>query len=140
MGLSPMANDRSKKNNVLVLENVLVALTREIGDGPCFLYIEFSWIGVKPYQKTRKPENSGSGRVGFGYNWDWGYSTRNPKYPDFRVRVWFRKFWVFAHSTKTDTIQAPFCVEKSVQLFKVAFFRSYFLQNPYFNETLISKL
>ena len=21
-------------------------LTREIGDGPCFLYIKFSWIGV----------------------------------------------------------------------------------------------
>ena len=32
--------------NVLVLENIQVALTREIGDGPCFLYIEFSWIGV----------------------------------------------------------------------------------------------
>ena len=32
--------------NVLALENILVALTREIGDGPCFLYIEFSWIGV----------------------------------------------------------------------------------------------
>jgi hypothetical protein len=47
MGLSPMANDRSKFFfNVLALENILVALTREIGDGPCFLYIEFSWIGV----------------------------------------------------------------------------------------------
>ena len=32
--------------NVLTLENILVALTREIGDGPCFLYIKFSWIGV----------------------------------------------------------------------------------------------
>ena len=32
--------------NVLALENILVALTREIGDGPCFLYIKFSWIGV----------------------------------------------------------------------------------------------
>ncbi len=32
--------------NVLALENILVALTREIGDGPCFLYIEFSWTGV----------------------------------------------------------------------------------------------
>ena len=42
-----MANDRSKIFfNVLALENILVALTREIGDGPCFLYIEFSWIGV----------------------------------------------------------------------------------------------
>ena len=42
-----MANDRSKNFfNVLALENILVALTREIGDGPCFLYIEFSWIGV----------------------------------------------------------------------------------------------
>ena len=43
-----MANDRSKNFfNVLALENILVALTREIGDGPCFLYIEFSWIGVE---------------------------------------------------------------------------------------------
>ncbi len=43
-----MANDRSKnKFNVLALENILVALTREIGDGPCFLYIEFSWISVR---------------------------------------------------------------------------------------------
>ena len=43
-----MANDRSKKKNyVSALENILVALTREIGDGPCFLYIEFSWIGVR---------------------------------------------------------------------------------------------
>ena len=42
-----MANDRSKIFfNVLTLENILVALTREIGDGPSFLYIEFSWIGV----------------------------------------------------------------------------------------------
>ena len=24
----------------------MTALTREIGDGPCFLYIKFSWIGV----------------------------------------------------------------------------------------------
>ncbi len=32
--------------NVLALENILAALTREIGDGPCFLYINFSWIGV----------------------------------------------------------------------------------------------
>ena len=42
-----MANDRSKIFfNVLALENILVALTRDIGDGPCFLYIKFSWIGV----------------------------------------------------------------------------------------------
>ena len=42
-----MANDRSKFFfNVLALENILVALTREIGDGPYFLYIKFSWIGV----------------------------------------------------------------------------------------------
>ena len=34
-----------KKINVLALENILVALTREIGDGP-FLNIKFSWIGV----------------------------------------------------------------------------------------------
>jgi hypothetical protein len=47
MGLSPMANDRSKIFlNVLALENILVALTITIGDGPCFLYIKFSWIGV----------------------------------------------------------------------------------------------
>ena len=31
---------------VLVLENILVAMTRGIGDGPCFLYIKFSWVGV----------------------------------------------------------------------------------------------
>ena len=36
-----MANDRSK-----IYFNILVALTREIGDGPCFLYLKFSWIGV----------------------------------------------------------------------------------------------
>ena len=42
-----MANDKSKIFfNVLALENILEALTREIGDGPCFLYIKFSWIGV----------------------------------------------------------------------------------------------
>jgi hypothetical protein len=42
-----MANDRSNSFfNVLALENILVALTKEIGDGPCFLYIKFSWIGV----------------------------------------------------------------------------------------------
>ena len=34
---------------VLALEYILVALTREIGDGPCFLYIKFSWIGVTPH-------------------------------------------------------------------------------------------
>jgi hypothetical protein len=48
-----MANDRSKIFfNVLVLENILVALTIEIGDGPCFLYIEFSWIGVERVENT----------------------------------------------------------------------------------------
>ena len=41
--------DQKKNFNVLALENILVALTREIGDGPCFLYIEFSWIGVNSY-------------------------------------------------------------------------------------------
>jgi hypothetical protein len=42
-----MANDRSNFFfNVLDLENILAALTIEIGDGPCFLYIKFSWIGV----------------------------------------------------------------------------------------------
>ena len=29
-------------------------------------------------------------------------------------------------------LQVPFCEEKSVQLFRVAFFQSDFLQNPYF--------
>ena len=38
---SLMANDKS---NVLALENILG--TREIGDGPCFLYKKLSWIGV----------------------------------------------------------------------------------------------
>ena len=32
-----------------------------------------------------------------------------------------------------STIQAPFCEEKSVQIVKVAFFQSDFLQNPYFS-------
>ena len=32
-----------------------------------------------------------------------------------------------------STIQVPFCEEKSVQLVRVAFFRSDFLQNPYFS-------
>ncbi len=42
-----MANDISNFFfNVLVLENIVAALTREIGDGPCFLHIKFSWIGV----------------------------------------------------------------------------------------------
>ena len=47
-----MANDRSNFFfNVLALENILVALTIEIGDGPCFLYIKFSWIGVFCFTK-----------------------------------------------------------------------------------------
>ena len=41
-----MANDRSFFFNVLALENTLVTLNREIGDGPYFLYIKFSWIAV----------------------------------------------------------------------------------------------
>ena len=41
--------------NVLALENILVALTREIGDGPCFLYIKFSWIGVVAHMPLRHP-------------------------------------------------------------------------------------
>jgi hypothetical protein len=50
-----MANDRSNFFfNVYALENILVALTREIGDGPCFLYIKFSWIGVHYYQMSTK--------------------------------------------------------------------------------------
>ena len=49
-----------KKINVLALENILVALTREIGDGPCFLYIEFSWIGVPSLllQKRREVQEA----------------------------------------------------------------------------------
>ena len=48
-----MANERSNFFfNILVLENILVALTIEIGDGPCFLYIKFSWIGVIRVQGT----------------------------------------------------------------------------------------
>ena len=42
-----MPNDRSKHFfSVLALENILVALTREIVDGPCFEHLKFSWIGV----------------------------------------------------------------------------------------------
>ena len=42
-----MANDRSKNLfNVLALENILVALTREIGDGPSSLYWKLFWVGV----------------------------------------------------------------------------------------------
>ena len=39
--------------NVLALKNILVALTREIGDGPCFLYIKFSWIGVNSNERFK---------------------------------------------------------------------------------------
>ena len=35
------------------------------------------------------------------------------------------------------TIQVPFCEEKNVQLFRVAFFHSDFLQNPHFSSSLI---
>ena len=31
---------------VLALENILVALTRENVDSPCFEHLKFSWIGV----------------------------------------------------------------------------------------------
>ena len=43
--------------------------------------------------------------------------------------------WTHFSSQKgtCSTIQVPFCDEKSVQLFRVAFFRSDFLQNPYFS-------
>ena len=34
---------------------------------------------------------------------------------------------------KDATLQVPFCDEKSVQLVRVASFRSDFLQNPYFS-------
>ena len=53
-----MANDRSKFFfNVLALENILVALTREIGVVPCFLYIEISWIGVGPREQISNQQN-----------------------------------------------------------------------------------
>ena len=35
------------------------------------------------------------------------------------------------------SLQVPFCEEKSVQLVRVAFFRSDFLQNPYLNRLII---
>ena len=46
MCISKWISGLSPKFNVLALENNLVALTGEIGDGPCFLYIKISWIGV----------------------------------------------------------------------------------------------
>ena len=49
-----MANDRSKYFfNALFLENILVALTREIGDGPCFLYWKSFWVGVTEHWLRR---------------------------------------------------------------------------------------
>ena len=39
----------------------------------------------------------------------------------------------FLTAVMNSTIEVPFCDEKSVQLFRVAFFRSDFLQNPYFS-------
>ena len=33
-------------------------------------------------------------------------------------------------------LQVPFCEEKSVQLFRVTFFQSDFLQNPYFSSSI----
>ena len=46
--------DQKINFNVLALENILVALTREIGDGPCFLYyIEFSCIGVDSHPSAQ---------------------------------------------------------------------------------------
>ena len=33
----------------------------------------------------------------------------------------------------TSVVQVPFCEDESVQLFRVAFFQSDFLQNPYFS-------
>ena len=43
-------------------------------------------------------ENSGSGQVWFGSYWNRVYPTRNPKFPDFRVRVGFRKIFGFLHT------------------------------------------
>ena len=37
-------------------------------------------------------------------------------------------------------LQVPFCEEKSVQLFRVAFFRSDLLQNPYFSKNIQMRL
>ena len=46
--------------------------------------------------------------------------------------------WTLFSSQKgtCSTIQVPFCEEKSVQLFRVAFFWSDFLQNPYFSSIM----
>ena len=44
--------------------------------------------------------------------------------------------FVRSHFTSGSTIQVPFCEGKSVQLVRVAFFRSDFLQNPYFSRKM----
>ena len=44
--ISKVKQQIKKIINVLALENILVPLTREIGDGPCFLYLKFSGIDV----------------------------------------------------------------------------------------------
>ena len=56
--------------NVLALETILVALTRKIGDGSCFLYQKLFWIYV--YQ------------VHVHFIFDWGEFTYDVRY-----------FWVF---------------------------------------------
>ena len=38
------SNDRCTFDFFLALGNILGALTRDIGDSPCFLYIKFSWF------------------------------------------------------------------------------------------------
>ena len=38
--------DKKKNNNVLALENTLVALIKESGNNPCFEHLKFSWIGM----------------------------------------------------------------------------------------------
>ena len=44
--ISEVKQKIKKEFNVLALENILVSQTREIGDGPCFLYLKFSGIDV----------------------------------------------------------------------------------------------
>ena len=59
----------------------------------------------------------------------------SPNEPRFQV-------WKFLHGSlkygfcKKYTVQVPFCEDKSVQLLRVAFFQSDFLQNPYFSGNL----
>ena len=50
-----------------------------------------------------------------------------------------REFSKIQQLIKVWILQVPFCEEKSVQLVRLAFFRSDFLQNPYFSEQIFQK-